>query len=79
VTRTPAAAAAIAGLDAAEAKKSAIAAKVKSLKRAIAVRARLRKDLVLRYYDTICRHLINGKEIPEEAMTKVFDKAVNAK
>jgi len=76
VTTSGAAAVAVQELNAAEAKKKSLAATIKAAKSAVKDRARLRREAVRRYSDAIYRALITGKEIPEDTIKEVYEKAL---
>jgi hypothetical protein len=60
----------------AELRRDQLATVIRGLKSAVADKANLRRERVRTYYLAIYRDLTAGKEIPEDAMDKIFDQAV---
>jgi hypothetical protein len=60
----------------AEAKKRALARTIQEVKRRLKTRAHVRRERIRAYYYAIRRNLISGKIIPEDAMEKIYDKAL---
>ena len=62
-----------------EAKRDLIVAKVKAEKAAIRQRKLLRTRRVTAYHGAVRRSLLKGRAITEDAMKKIFDKAIEVK
>ena len=66
-------------MNAAQTRKDRLARTIRETKAALKTRARLRRERIRGYSSAVERYLRAGKIVPEDAMKKIFEKALKAK